>query len=86
MERVWAYHSRLEQQARDASPGLGWFNAITKASLPWVLAMLPAIAVGALTSAPFWVELLFWAVPMAIWLFVQFTMLAEISRVLKERR
>ncbi len=65
---------------------IGWYGAITKASLPWIAAMLPAILVSALTRAPFWVVLVFWAIPMAIWLFVQFTMLAEISRVRRERR
>jgi hypothetical protein len=86
MERIWAYHSSLEQRVRDASPGFGWLNAIMFASLPWVLAFLPAIAVGAFTSAPFWLELLLWAVPMVIWLFVQLTMLAEIARIQRERR
>jgi hypothetical protein len=86
MDSVWAYHSRLEQRARDAAPGLGWYFAITKASLPWVVTMLPVIAVAALTSAPFWVVLAFWAVPMVGWLFVQFTMLSEIARIRRERR
>ena len=86
MDLVWAYHSRLEQRVRDAAPGLGWYSAITKASLPWVITMLPPIAVAALTSAPFWLVRAFWAVPFVCWLFAQFTMLSEIVRIRRERR
>ena len=86
MDYVWRYHSHLEERVRSAAPGWGWYTAIFWASLPWVLALVPAIAVEAFTSAPFWLVLIFWAVPMLIWLFVQFTMLAEIGRIVRKRR
>jgi len=86
MELVLRYQSRLEERVRTATPGWGWYTSISKASLPWVPAFMPAIAVEAFTPAPFWLVLALCAVPMLIWLFVQFTMLAEINRVRKERR
>ena len=86
MDYVWRYHSHLEELARSAAPGWGWWSAIFWASLPWIPAFLPALVVETFTSAPFWLVLIFWAVPMLIWLFVQLTMLAEISRMMRERR
>jgi hypothetical protein len=80
------YRERLQQRARSASPGMGWYSEITRVSLPWVLAIIPAIVVGALTSAPLWLLITMWALPFVGWLFVQFTFLAEMIRAQKERQ
>jgi hypothetical protein len=74
------YKASLEKRAREASPGLGWYLAVSKASIPWVVAMIPAIVVAWLGIAPFWVVVVLWAIPMASWIFVQVAMIAEISR------
>jgi hypothetical protein len=47
--------------------------------------MLPAIGLAMLTSVPFWLVVGAWAIPGIGFLFVQFTMLGEISRVHRER-
>jgi hypothetical protein len=85
MDFVWAYHSRLEQQVRDAGPH-SIMRTIQKASLPWALGTLPAAALLFLTAAPFGLVVALGALPLVGLLFVQFTMLSEFARMRRERR
>jgi len=86
MDLLLRYQSQLEQQVRDAAPWSGWQAAITKASLPWGIASLPAILILTLTSVQFWVVAALLVVPFLGLLFVQLTMLAQIVRLRRDRR